>query len=244
MMHKKIDVHAHYLPPSYLTQANAATGGKPDGIPGFPRWNADLAIAAMDELDIATAVLSVSSPGIHFGDDDAAGKLARAVNEAGAETVSDHTGRFGLFASLPLPDIDGALREIEYAFDTLHADGVIVLTNSQGVYLGDPRLDPVFAELNRRKAVIFIHPTSPFCPVCHGSSVGFPRPVMEFLFDTTRAVTNLVLLGTLDKFADIKIIVPHAGATLPIMADRIAGLVPAFMPESSVTSEYIFSSLR
>ena len=203
-----------------------------------------MAIAAMDELNIGTAVLSVSSPGVHFGDDAAARALARIVNDAGAQTVSDHPGRFGLFASLPVPDIDGALSEIDHAFDTLEADGVVLLTNCQGVYLGDSRLDPVFAELNRRNAVIFIHPTSPFCPACHGSGLDLPRPVIEFLFDTTRAVTNLILSGTLAKFPDIQVIVPHAGATLPVMADRIIGLVPAFMPEQNVSKEQIFASLR
>ena len=243
-MIEKIDVHAHYLPPSYRTQADAATGGAPDGIPAFPTWDAAKAIAAMDELNIGTAVLSVSSPGVHFGDDEAARKLARVVNEAGAVTVADHPGRFGLFASLPLPDIDGALSEIDYAFATLNADGVILLTNSQGVYLGDSRLEPVFAELNRRNTIMFIHPTSPFCPVCHGSELGFPRPIMEFLFDTTRAVTNLILSGMLDKFPNIQVIVPHAGATLPVMADRIADLVPAFMTEQAVSKEHFFAALR
>ena len=186
----------------------------------------------MEATGIAAAVLSVSSPGVHFGDDAAARRIARQVNEAGARTVQDHPRRFGLFASLPLPDVEGSLAEIEYAFDTLQADGVVLLTNARGTYLGDRALDPVFAELNQRGAVLFMHPTSPFCPVCHGSSLDFPRPMLEFMFESTRAVTNLMLSGTLDRFPDIKLIVPHAGSALPVLAERIGSIAGALRPET------------
>jgi predicted TIM-barrel fold metal-dependent hydrolase len=240
----KIDTHAHYLPPAYLTAGEAQFPDGPDGIPGFPDWSADLALAMMDKLEIETQVLSVSSPGIHFGDDAAARKLARTVNDAGAQAVRDHPDRFGLFASLPLPDVEGTLAEISYAFDGLNADGVIMLTNAQGVYLGDPRLDPVFEELNRRNAIIFIHPTSPYCPVCRGTGVDLPRPFLEFLFDSTRAITNLIMTGTMDRYTNLRIIVPHAGAMLPVVADRIVGLAPALMPGRSLPREKVFGNLK
>lgn len=223
----KIDVHAHYLPPDYRRLAAEAGHDKPDGMPGLPEWDPERAIDFMDRMNIRAALLSISSPGVHFGNDEAARSLARYVNEEGAKAARNFPGRFGLFASLPLPDIDGALAEIGYAFDELQADGIVLESNHHGIYLGDAKFEAVFAELNRRRAVVFIHPTSPNCPGCLDLSMGYPRPMMEFLFDTTRAVMNLILSGTLDRYPNMRIIVPHAGAALPILADRIVGLSPA-----------------
>lgn len=240
----RIDVHAHYLPAGYRAAAAAAGHEHPDGMPGLPRWDTVAALAMMDGLNIRTAMLSISSPGVHFGDDDAARKLAREVNEEGATAAADHPGRFGLFAALPLPDVDGALAEAAYAFDTLGADGVAVETNHHGIYMGDRRFDPLFAELNRRRAVVFMHPTSPTCPCCQVLSLGYPRPMIEFMFETTRAVTNLLLTGTLDRFPDIQLIVPHAGATVPVLADRIVGLSPALNLPEPVDPDRFFATLR
>lgn len=240
----KIDVHVHYLPPEYRRLAAEAGHSKPDGMPGLPEWSPERAVAFMDEMNIQAGVLSVSSPGVHFGNDEAARKLARYVNEAGAEAARKYPGRFGLFASLPLPDTDGALAEISYAFDELKADGVVLETNFDGVYPGDPKMDPVFAELDRRGAVVFIHPTAPSCPGCLDISMGYPRPMIEFIFETTRAVTNLILTGTLDKYPNIRIIVPHAGATLPVIADRVVGLSPALQLSRPITEEDFFGKLR
>ncbi len=239
-----IDVHAHYLPAGYRQAAAAAGHEHPDGMPGLPRWDTGAALGMMDGLNIRTAMLSISSPGVHFGDDGAARKLAREVNEEGAKAVSDHPGRFGLFASLPLPDIDGALAEATYAFDTLKADGVAVETNHHGMYMGDRRLDPLFAELNRRRAVVFMHPTSPTCPCCQTLSLGYPRPMIEFMFETTRAVTNLLLTGTLDRFPDIRLIVPHAGAAVPVLADRVVGLSPAIGLTNPVDPDRFYATLQ
>ena len=217
----KIDVHSHFLPAGYAEEFIRAGIVNPDGQPGFPEWSPELALEAYDELGIDTGILSISSPGIHHGDDFAARRLARRVNDAGAGVVSRYPGRFGLFASLPLPDVDGALRELTYALDELKADGIELKTNTLGVYLGDPRLDPVFDELNRRQAIVFIHPTSPaFCSHC---GLSHPRSVLEFPFDTTRAITNLIYSGTLQRCPDITIIIPHAGGALPMLAGRIAG---------------------
>lgn len=240
----RIDVHAHYLPAGYRRAAAAAGHERPDGMPGLPHWDTGAALGMMDGLNIRAAMLSISSPGVHFGDDGAARKLAREVNEEGAKAVSDHPGRFGLFASLPLPDVDGALAEAAYALDTLKADGVAVETNHHGVYMGDPRLDPLFAELNRRRAVVFMHPTSPTCPCCQALSLGYPRPMIEFMFETTRAVVNLLLTGTLDRFPDIRLIVPHAGAAVPVLADRVVGLSPAIGLANPVDPDRAFAALR
>lgn len=217
----KIDVHSHFLPSGYADEFIRAGIVKPDGQAGFPEWNEDLALRAYDELGIETGILSISSPGVHHGDDVAACRLARRVNEAGAAVVGRRPDRFGLFASLPLPDVEGSLREIEYALDELGADGIELKTNTLGVYLGDPRLDSVFDELNRRRATVFIHPTSPgFCTDC---GLDHPRSVLEFPFDTTRAITNLIFSGTIQRCPEITIIVPHDGGALPMLAKRIAG---------------------
>ena len=217
---QRVDVHAHFLPDGYRAAAIEAGHGQPDGFPQLPEWSADAHVDVLDRLGIATALLSVSSPGVHFGDDAAARHLARSVNEAGRAAVEAHPGRFGHLASLPLPDVDGALAEIAHCYDELAVDGVTLLTNAGGTYLGDPAIEPVFDELDRRGARVFLHPTSPAC--WDATSLGRPRPMVEFLFDTTRAVVNLVLNGTIARHPDIEVIVPHAGATLPVIADRVA----------------------
>jgi 6-methylsalicylate decarboxylase len=214
----RIDVHFHYLSPQYREKMIDAVGGSPDGF-AAPQWSVEATLAMMDRMGIATGMLSVSSPGVHFGNDAKARLLARSVNEFAASTIGDHPGRFGGFASLPLPDVDGAVEEIAYALDTLKLDGVVLLTNFNGVYLGDKRLDPVFEELNRRGAVVFIHPTSPIC--WQQSALGYPRPMIEFTFDSTRAVVNLIFSGTTARCPKLRIIVPHAGGTLPFLARRI-----------------------
>jgi 6-methylsalicylate decarboxylase len=217
---QRLDVHAHFLPDAYRAAAVAAGHAAPDGFPALPEWDATRHVELMDRLGIAVAFLSISSPGVHFGDDAAACSLAREVNEAGRRAVEKFPGRFGLFASLPLPDVEGAIGEIGHAYDTLGVDGVALLTNVGGTYLGDASLEPVFDELERRRARVFVHPTSPAC--WEQTSFGRPRPMVEFLFDTTRAVVNLVLNGTIARHPHIELIVPHAGAALPVIADRVA----------------------
>jgi len=217
---RRIDVHAHHMPAAYRA-AIVDQGIDTDGNPNIPEWSVDAALAFMDRNGIATSLLSISSPGVHWGEDSAARDMARLCNETAAQAKRDHPERFGSFASLPLPDVNGALREIEYAFDTLNADGIGLLTNHRGKYLGDPDFAPVFDELNRRNAIVFIHPTS---PPCHEAiSMGYARPMIEFPFDTTRTVINLVYSGTLDRCPNIRFILPHAGGTLPFLVTRISG---------------------
>jgi predicted TIM-barrel fold metal-dependent hydrolase len=216
----RIDVHAHYLPDTYRAAAETAGHSMPDGFFELPTWSAAGHLELMDRLGIAMSLLSISSPGVHFGDDADARSLARQVNEEGRRAVEEHPGRFGLLAALPLPDVAGALEEIAYSFDVLGADGVAVLTNAGGIYLGDPVLEPVFDELDRRHARMFVHPTSPAC--WERVSLGRPRPMIEFFFDTTRALVNMTLNGTLARHPDLAVIVPHAGAALPAVADRVA----------------------
>jgi len=186
----RIDVHQHILPPGYvkwLHSMNVLEAGGRD----LPDWSAAGAIDLMDKYDIESAVLSVSTPGAYLGDGHDAATVARMVNESSAECVKDHAGRFGFFATLPLPDVDASAAEITYAYDELGADGVILLANANGAYLGDPAFDPLMTELNARSAVIFVHPH-----VLPGPSVpgtlrlrGLPAFAADFLLDTTRAGT-------------------------------------------------------
>jgi predicted TIM-barrel fold metal-dependent hydrolase len=218
-----IDVHAHFVTDWYAAQASAAGHEFPDGMPRWPTWSPETHLELMDRSGIDTAVLSVSSPGVHFGDDGAARVLARRLNDFAATVVAAHPDRFGWFASLPLPDVDGALAEIDYAFDVLGADGIILETNVHGTYLGNPYLAPIFTALDHRAAVVFIHPTSPLC--WQQCALGRPRPMIEFIFDTARAVTDLLFAGVLDRCSRLQIIVPHCGGALPVIADRINGFI-------------------
>ena len=223
-----VDVHAHFLPESYREAVLAAGHDQPDGFPTLPDWSAAEHLEVMDRLGIGMSLLSISSPGVHLTDDATTTRaLTRLVNEAGRRAVVDHPRRFGLLASLPLPDVDAAVAEIAYCCDRLDVDGFALLTNVGGTYVGDPSLEPVFAELARRRARVFLHPTSP--PCWEQTSFGRPRPMLEFLFDTTRAVVDLVLNGTVARHPEVEIIVPHAGATLPLVADRVQ-LFSALLP--------------
>jgi predicted TIM-barrel fold metal-dependent hydrolase len=214
-----IDVHAHFLLPEYVAAAERAGHLRPDGMPAWPEWNVQRHLDLMDGTGIAKSVLSVSSPGVHFGDDFRAQVLARRMNEAAAELGRDHPGRFGFFASLPLPDVQGAVVESQYALDVLHADGVVLLSNAGGQYPGDPSWDQLWRELNDRSAVVFLHPTSP--PQWRQVALDRPRPMIEFLFDSARAVTDLALTGIFNRYPEIRFIVTHAGGVLPLLGGRL-----------------------
>ncbi|GLP67373.1 hypothetical protein TUSST3_39950 [Streptomyces sp. TUS-ST3] len=237
-----IDVHAHLLPDFYVQQATAAGHAHPDGMGGWPSWSVQAHLDLMDRNGIETAMLSMSSPGVHFGDDKAARLLARRVNEYTAELTRNHPGRFGNFVSLPLPDVDGTLEEIAFSFDELAADGVALMTHTHGVYLGAQRLDPVFAELDRRRAVVFLHPTSPMC--WEQSALGRPRPMVEYIFDTARTVTDLVMAGVLTRHPNMRVIVPHCGGAIPVLADRINEFMNLFLPAQKSPSPDAVEQLR
>jgi 6-methylsalicylate decarboxylase len=175
-------------------------------------------VEVMDELGIATGIMSVSAPGTHFGDDAQARELSRANNEFVAEVVKDRPSRFGLFASLPLPDVDGAAAEAVYALDSLRADGVVLMANARGRYLGDPAFEPLWAELDSRGAVVFIHPTEMPLPMLSGA----PAPIVDFPFDTTRTAVDMAMAGVLTRYPNMKVILSHAGGALPYLAHRVA----------------------
>jgi len=224
---KRIDVHHHILPPNFVSALNSLnvpwTGG-----PDVPQWSLERAYETMGQLGIGSAVAS-AAPGVYWGGDTGfAVKLARETNEFLADVVREDPERFGAFATMPLPDVDAALDEVEYAYDTLHLDGVVLYTSQGGRYLGDPDFDPLFAELDRRNAVVFIHPNT-MPPGADATGLTIPPGVAEFTFDTTRAVMNMLYSGTLERYPSIRYIVSHAGGTIPYLAWRIAGA--SYLPE-------------
>lgn len=235
-----IDIHAHFLTRGYLDAMQAAGVDSVDGYP-MPDWSPESAIAHMDQWGIATQMLSISAPGIEFVSGEKARKLARSINEELAGIVSRHPGRLRGFAMLPLPDIDGALREVEYALDVLKFDGVGLYTNYGGVYPGHAQLDPLFAELNRRKAVTYVHPVAP--KGFDMSQFGYPAATLEYPFDTTRMIVNLVSNGTMRRFPDFKMIVSHGGGTLPFLVPRIARHISRFA-KVPVTGDEIMADFR
>jgi 6-methylsalicylate decarboxylase len=213
-----VDLHHHVIPDFYW-QASNEDGNAAGGI-NPPRWSLEGAIAYLDEARIDVAVPSISTPGVHFGDDAAARTLARRVNEFIANIKRDRSDRFGGFAALPLPDVDGSLEELAYSFDVLELDGVSLMTNAGGSYLGDTRFDPIFAELQRRGAVAFVHPTASPDPIAH--TLGLPDALLDYPVDTSRAIAKLHYSNTFARTPDVKYVFPHAGGTIPFVASRFA----------------------
>lgn len=238
----RIDVHAHFLPTCYTEALSRAGLTRLDGGMPIPAWSIEAALGTMDRHEIATAMLSVSSPGPHFLPAAERPSLCRAVNQAGYDVRNAHLDRFGHFASLPLPDIDATLAEIDYALGELGVDGFVLETNINGAYLGAPEFAPIFAELNRREAVVFLHPTSPAC--FEALSLGRPAPLLEFPLDTTRTIVDLLYNRTIQDNPGVRFIVPHGGAALPALAARIAMFsgVPFINPRPTSERE-VFETL-
>lgn len=217
----KIDVHCHYLPQVYHEALAAEGMVNPDGIAKLPTWDRESALRTMDKLGVAMTMLSISSPGVHFGNAEKACALARKVNIEGAVLKEGSKGRFGLLASVPLPDVVASVAEAKFALDELGANGLILESNAHGMYLGDPALDPLYSVLDSRSAVVLIHPTSPPCSNSTRIDKKIPRPFMEFMFDTTRTIVDMVTAGVLRKYPNISFIVAHAGAALPVLFNRV-----------------------
>jgi len=213
---RRIDLHHHHRPPGEV--------GGPNN-----KWTPAASIEQMDKYGIATALVSLSQVAtlalstIYAGGEKGR-SLTRSANEYGAKLAQDYPGRFGLFASVPLPDPEGSLREIEYAFDVLKADGIGLYTNTGDKWLGDPQFAPVFDELNRRKAVVFIHPIVPNC--CRGLIEGVSDFALEIDFDMARGITSMLVNGTFSHCPNITFILAHSGGTLPVLAGRIKDRYP------------------
>ncbi len=217
-----IDTHLHFYPPEYQKLwLGYEDAHKQPHFPGQVAWTREKLVEDMDRKGIRTGVLSLAStPGVWFDvGPSEAGRLARTCNEYAAEMMRDHPGRFGLFATLSMLDVDATLKEIEYAFDTLKADGIGLQSNYGDKWLGNAAYKPVLEELNRRKAVVYVHPLVASC--CSALSVGTFPAVIEVPHDTTRTVTSLLLSGSFARYRDIKWLFSHAGGTIPMMAGRI-----------------------
>ncbi len=216
----RIDVHHHVLSPEYLKRS-----GRGASNPRLGGWTPAKSIAEMDKAAIATAMLSIAVGEVRFRADEATRLLVRDSNDFAAKMARDYPGRFALLASLPLPDVDTSLKEIEYAYETLKAPGIALLTDYGDKWLGDPSFVPVMEELNRRKAVVFVHPTAPNC--CTELVPKVPEAWEEYDFDTERAFASMLVNGTLEKYPDVRYIFSHSGGTLPAMAGRLDHLFPA-----------------
>ena len=237
MSNHRIDVHQHVVPPFYA-KALPGHGGDPSGTV-IPTWSPERAIAFMDSQEIATGILSLTAPSVVRWYKHQRREIARRVNEYTADLVTKRPDRFGNFATLPLPDIDGALGELDHAFGALGADGVILLANYAGKYLGDPVFEPLWAELSRRKAVVFVHPGQPPLPTI----TGVAGPLVDYPFDTTRAAVQLVLNGVVDRHRGARVILAHAGGFVPYASHRFAELAQVFRPGLGKPME-LLASLR
>jgi 6-methylsalicylate decarboxylase len=213
-----IDTHHHMLPDFFWRETNDSHA--PVGGLAPLKWSKEAMISFMDDAGIDVAVMSVSTPGVHLGDSKKARSLARRCNEFAAELVHKRPDRLAGFACIPLPDVDASLEELSFALDVLGLDGLVVFTNSRGVYLGDATLEPVFQELERRKSVVFVHPNQ--SPDAAAHSLGLPDNLLDFPADTNRAVAQLHYTNRFARTPSVKYIISHAGGSIPYLAARFA----------------------
>ena len=217
---RRIDVHHHFFPAAWLEHASLRTPGPS---PIMRDWSPARVLEHMDKSGVATAIASLSPWGVAFAEPAELTKLARVCNDDAARMIHDHPGRFGLFAALPLPDVDASLKEIAYALDTLKADGIGMMTSYGDKWPGDPAFRPIFEELDRRKAVVYFHPTTAAC--CGNLIPGVVPSTIEWPVDTARAVLSLLYSGSLVRYPNVRLIFSHAGGALPALSGRIANFV-------------------
>ncbi len=211
----RIDLHHHLSPPGYIAELDRLAVR-------FTRetreWTPAYSIDQMDKGSVQTAVTSITTPGLWYGDPAVTKKLARLCNDYAAKINSDHPKRFGMFVNLPMPDVDASLKEIEYGLDVLKADGIVFFTSYGDKWMFDPSFDPVFEELNRRKALVYVHPTTADC--CTDIMPGIADSIIEYNTDTTRAIAQMVLTGRSARFSNIRMIWSHGGGTMPFLIMR------------------------
>ncbi len=235
-----IDVHAHIVP-KFWQRAQADAGLEPTSGVRI-EWSPERALETMDAKGIAAAVLSISFPGVHFGDAAAARALARRCNEASADIIGRYSGRFGGFAVLPMPDVEGSLSEIAFALDNLRLDGVVLQASYGGRFLGDPSFELVLAALHERGTTVFVHPG--MHPTSRDLGMSWPGFMLEFVIDTSRAAMNLVFSGALERYANVNFILAHGGGVIPYIAWRlsVAPIISPLLPQW--TQEKVFDALK
>jgi len=211
----RIDVHHHITPPTWLEAVKKANLDNPP----MANWSPEKSLEDMDKGGVATAMTSPTTPQLGFLPAADAARIARESNEFARKVANDHPGRFGVFAMLPMPYVDESLKEIAYAFDTLHVDGIGMMTSYGDKWLGYSEFQPVFDELNRRKAVVYTHPTGPNC--CVNLVRGVPDVAVDYGADTTRTIVNLIFSGASQRYADIDFIFSHGGGVLTAVAERL-----------------------
>src|SRR5947209_3872185 len=216
---QRIDIHHHFAPPAWVAEVK----GRPLLQTANTTWTPEKSIEDLDRAGSAAAVISITNPGLWFGDSQTTNRMARACNEYGANLVQRYPTRFGLFAAMPLPDIDATLKEIAYAYDALKVDGIGLFTSYGDKWLGNPAFRPVMEELSRRKAVVHVHPTAANCCRELNYAPGVGPGTMEYGTDTTRAITGVCFSGDAARFPNIRWIWSHAGGSLPFLAGRIDG---------------------
>jgi len=214
----KIDVHHHIVPKKYMDSLKEIGITEVAGRP-FPEWSVENMLEIMDKYHITTAITSISAPGVYFKDEGFTKELCRRCNEFSAQLINDYPDRLGAYAVLPLPNMEASLKELEYALDILKLDGVTLLSSVGGYYMGAPLYDELFDALNRRKAIVFMHPD--VSPESSKSTLTLPPSLVEFVLETTRAVSNLLFTGTIERCPDIRFIFPHAGGAIPYLTLRL-----------------------
>jgi 6-methylsalicylate decarboxylase len=237
---RRIDVHFHLIPPFYREAVYAA--GRGPALGKYPDWTPELALDVMDAHGIEVALTSLAQPGVGFGSEAGAQALARRCNDYAAELVARWPTRFGAFGTVPMWSIKGALEEIAYSLDALKFDGVSLFASYGENFLGDPRFDPLFALLNERGGVVFIHPG--LHPSSKGLALPWPAFMMEYLFDTTRAVVNLIFSGAVERFPRVRFILPHAGGLVPYFAWRlsVSPMIDPRLPQ--LVREQVYAALE
>jgi predicted TIM-barrel fold metal-dependent hydrolase len=216
----RIDTHHHIAPPKFVEEMRTLLQAP------TLAWSIERSLADMEQAGVATSITSITTPGVWIGDDAQGRRVARECNDYAARLAADYPGRFGMFAALPLPDVETSLHEIEYSLDVLKADGVCLFTSYRDKWLGDPAFEPVMVELNRRKAVVYTHPEAPVC--CRGLIPNVHEAVIEYGADTARAIARILFTGTAARYSDIRWIFSHGGGVLPLLCERFVrfGLLP------------------
>jgi predicted TIM-barrel fold metal-dependent hydrolase len=236
----KIDVHLHLIPPFYRNAVYEAGSGPAIG--RYPEWTPPLALDIMDKHDIQLAIASIAQPGVQFLTGGRAAALAHKCNDYAAELVQQWPRRFGCFGLIPMDDVDSAIAEAEYCLETLQFEGVCLLASYGEKFLGDKSFDPLMEFLNTRKAVVYVHPS--LHPSSKTLTLPWPGFMIEYVFDTTRAAVNLLFSGALDRFPDLRIILAHAGGTLPFIAWRLSVAPMIDLRLQQMSREDIFAKCK